>query len=188
MKYISALIFSLALGVYGWRLYQSHGKQGEQLFHFTTEGQSVLNEKAFQTVVERPYRDLLSDQMMTLIVFLDPGKLCPAVLDEANFWVSPREKMMPGLYDVQLFVSKANESDELYDFLNRHDLNENHVTFFAETGQEQIFAQFGILKILYSQDQGVLFHEFGNENSADFKALEKKILLSLQPNSHEATF
>jgi uncharacterized protein YrzB (UPF0473 family) len=182
MKVLSISLFALGILIYGFRVYDLHQKSPETLFVVKQEGSETINSKIFEQVLTVPHREILGNQMFTLLIFLDPDRLCPVLLDEVTTWTGPWEKVGTDVYNVHFFIAEDKIGDEFYAFLYKNGMDESNVTLFDPEGRERNFTQFGVFKIFYSQESGLLFFDFGNDSPDEFKTLKAKITNAINPS------
>lgn len=188
MRKLTLLFILLAIGTYGFRMWRTHHNMPFQLFLPADDGGERINPRAFSEIIETPYQENLANQMFTFLVFIDPERLCPVVMEEMSVWVEPREKLGRDVNDLLIFVPSGTRGDDLLARINEHGLDEGNLISFDEEGRERNFSQFGVFKILYSLEAGVQFFEMGNDSEEAFQKLRGKLKAQIEKSQNDIGF
>lgn len=161
MKHLPWAIFLAAALIYGFRTYRSM-KSPVPLVLTDEHGHQQLNPAVFDGIVKKYYHQDLARNLFTYIVFSMPESGCPGDFAELPAWIGPRDQYHDGYYDV-LVIASDSMKEPLHHFAEKGLLASENLKFFKPGDPQSQLAQFGMLEILYSQEDGVLFYDMGNE-------------------------
>ena len=175
MKYLTIVFFAAAILIFGFRLHKILNKRPIEVFLTDSEGQQYINPEAFQRSLGQKHEARLKMQLLTLMVFIMPEGICPITLEEAPYWTRPKFDVSESIYNTLIFIPKDTDPDMAKNIANSCGLEPHELIPFSPGDPEGLFAQFGVFKILYSQETGVVFFERGSANREAFTNLENSI-------------
>jgi len=153
-KHYVILVFAIA--IYGFRYWHNNFYCKDLCMR---EGILELNDSVFLTEVIEKHR-IVFDKPFQLVVFLDFENDCKVCLFEADTWFQP--KYDSDDYDVILFLPQATPQDLIQSFLQEHEVSPGHILLYNPEDKIANFHQFGVLKVLVSQEiNGILWYEQG---------------------------
>ncbi len=174
MRTLTVLLLFLAAGIYGFRVYI--GNRTVQVFlNVDSHEAPRLNPVFFEKHIREPYSPYLENQLLTLIIYIVPEHACPSLMDEAQYWVNPMEDQSSDTYNVLVLTPEETSAESLAFITQTCGLDEGSMTAFSMAGPEVLLARSGVFKILYSQEEGVVFCERGNSDVPSFQKLERNI-------------
>jgi len=176
MKKITMSCILLGMFIYGLRYFDHYQKRSRALFLLKDGTQHILNPKPFEKIVKNPFADVLEKQVFSLLVFIDPEKICPAVLDEVAIWTRPKKSVSPGIYDIHIFMVKREGSEALLDHFFQFGIAPGCVSLLEENNLARAYTQFGAFKILYSLESGILSYDFPNNVQGSFEEFGNQLL------------
>jgi len=155
---ILSTITLASIGIYGYRYMRDNGasvcpnlcKKPDETFE--------LNHTAFiqhvnaTAALTRPYH---------LLVFVDPDRECLACLFETEFWLAPMAESSD--YAVHFFIPNDAPPERVEGYLNAFHIVEDQVTRFDPGSALSAYYRFGLLKVLYHVEDGILWFEGGNQ-------------------------
>lgn len=177
MKKTIAGLFIAAGLVYGIRWYMSAQQQRKPFLYEATDGRLAVREEVVDAMVLAPNQQILQQSLNTLLVFIDPERVCPSGWEEVPTWVEPYNWVGAGVYQVLVWipVHPKHSEDHLYEFLIQSGIPTGNIHRYEMGGVENNFSQFGMFKLLYRLDAGVVFFEIASEREADPNQFSMKL-------------
>ena len=170
--------------IYGFRYFDHYQKSSRALFLLKDGNQQILNPKPFEKIVKDPFGEVLENQVFSLLVFVDPEKICPAVLDEVAIWTRPKQSVAPGIYDIHIFMVERESNEVLMAHFYQFGIPPGSISLIEENNLARAYTQFGAFKILYSLESGIVSYDFPNNAQGTFEEFGKKLLETvLEPSS-----
>ena len=133
----------------------------------------------------------LQESYIQLIVFAGLRHVCSTFLEEAPQWAVPLTSYAPHQYGITLFTPNDVPGQTRESFLEMSGLSMENVVFYGRDDPIAALHSFGVLKVLFSQEFGVLWIDLGSETpqqQAAFSARLHQTLLTNFPNEDVGEF
>ncbi len=132
--------------------------------------------EAFYDYVVNPY-PMINNGYITLIVFMDPDKDCPVCLSESFEWIKPMEKYPD--YNVVLFISQSVSKKAVSLFTMQLGIDKDKVIYYDPTMEISGYHKYGVFKVLYSSEKGVLWYERGSQSPQEYRRFSDRLESSI---------